>query len=221
MKEEKKYPIVETFYSLQGEGLWAGTPMFFIRMAGCNLFCQFCDTKYALGAPKEGSMLSISQLSNLAAKTKADRIVLTGGEPLIHDLEPLVFELMNEGYDIHIETNGTLPCPFVDWLTVSPKCGLNKLCEDTLYKANEIKFLIGDIGDPVKELYGDWEDYINAFLTTFPDLEAEVLVMPIAEVNSRAMDSLIWENIDKAIQYCLEHPQFSLALQVHKILNVR
>lgn len=220
MREEMKYPIAETFYSLKGEGIWSGTPMFFIRLSGCNLHCDFCDTKYSLEKPSR--MATITELLEEADKTGTDRVVITGGEPLIHEVKPLTDALNNAGYTIHVESNGTMECPpGVHWLTVSPKSAIETLNEYAAYQADEIKFLVGRMDDEVEEKYGGWKQYIDAFLQRFPDVNARLLVMPIANTSSRDINALEWDNTRVAIEYALEHPNFTLTLQIHKILYIR
>ena len=98
------YNINETFYSLQGEGLWTGTPMFFIRLSGCNLNCKFCDTDYSHHYSD-----SIEGLVEKVLQSKAERVVITGGEPGLQDTIPLVTSLHSYYLKVHVETNGTLP----------------------------------------------------------------------------------------------------------------
>ncbi|MCM1142149.1 MAG: 7-carboxy-7-deazaguanine synthase QueE, partial [Muribaculum sp.] len=111
--------INEIFYSLQGEGHFAGTPAVFVRFAGCNLQCPFCDTDF-----HSFTTMSIDEVMNEIKKYPARRVVLTGGEPTLQLTAEFIDRLHREEFRIHIETNGTkcLPAP-VDWLTCSPKGG--------------------------------------------------------------------------------------------------
>jgi len=115
--------IVEIFASIQGEGLRQGTPAVFIRLAGCNLRCRFCDTKTAW---EGGTERSVGRIAAAAARLRksfpAEWIVLTGGEPLLQDVAPLVRTLKAAGWKVQTETNGRFAGPLsVDWYTVSPK----------------------------------------------------------------------------------------------------
>lgn len=127
-----KYPVVEVFDSIQGEGLYTGAPVNFIRLAGCNLSCAFCDTDKEAKeefSPKE-----------ILAKLNPDiqRVVITGGEPTTHDLSELIRELRVRSL-IHLETNGTNPIPSgLHWTTVSPK----RNTELTHFTFDEAKWLI-------------------------------------------------------------------------------
>jgi len=113
------YNVSEIFYSVQGEGLFQGLPMVFIRLSGCNLHCGFCDTKYAL---KNGKETALRKILQEVRKYNCKRVCITGGEPFLQNLKPLVKSLKEKDYWIAAETNGTvwqkLP---LDWLTVSPK----------------------------------------------------------------------------------------------------
>lgn len=139
------YDIAEIFYSIQGEGLLQGLPMVFIRMAGCNLRCGFCDTKYAL---KKSKKRACGDIIAEIFKYPCKKICITGGEPFLQDLSPLVKTLKRKEYWVSAETNGTvwrkLP---LDWLTVSPKTGGKKLHPQGydrrfLKTASEFKYVI-------------------------------------------------------------------------------
>lgn len=138
------YRINEIFSSLQGEGLWKGVPANFIRMAGCNCNCPRCDTNFNEPVFK----MSISEImENLEEGYK--RVVITGGEPLLQDLTPLLHVLSNEGYSIHLETNGTiLPPNLFDWIAVSPKVIFGEQFKEGVFSvADEVKFPITQISD--------------------------------------------------------------------------
>ena len=136
------YRVNEIFFSLQGEGFWAGTPMVFVRLSGCNLRCPFCDTDH--GPYREMTA------DEIVAAVRAHgggvhRICLTGGEPLLQADEELLSAFHAFGYTIHLETNGTRPVPpQVDWVTLSPKedvPGLSGNGQVVLEKADELKLV--------------------------------------------------------------------------------
>lgn len=109
--------INEIFYSLQGEGFWTGLPAVFVRLSGCNLKCDFCDTDHTSSSP-----MTEQQIVDLVIKYPAKTVILTGGEPLMQPIGALVDLLHKAGKRIHIETNGTFKCPYpIDWITCSPK----------------------------------------------------------------------------------------------------
>jgi organic radical activating enzyme len=122
--------VNDLFYSLQGEGAWIGYPAYFIRLAGCNLNCDFCDTDY--------DHKFYADEVELSRFVKGSHVVITGGEPCMQDIQPLVNQLRKENKWIAIETNGTFPIPKVDWVTVSPKTVL-----DPFPKVDAIKYLCG------------------------------------------------------------------------------
>ena len=125
-------PVAETFHSIQGEGVWTGTQAAFIRLAGCNLKCSFCDTDH-----KARVKLTIPDL--MGSIRGKHHVVITGGEPTIHNLHPLTRELKNQGHFIQVETNGTgrVP-PEVDWVTMSPKFPFDNL---NLSRCDELKIV--------------------------------------------------------------------------------
>lgn len=117
MKKTDSYSVNEIFYSLQGEGYYTGTPAVFLRMAGCNRKCSFCDTDHA-----RGIAMDAETIADTCAQYPSRHIVVTGGEPLLQLDDTLVRALKTLGFYIQIETNGSLPVPTgVDWVTCSPK----------------------------------------------------------------------------------------------------
>ena len=114
------YPIYDIYHSFQGEGVHMGRSALFVRFSGCNLNCWFCDSKEYKNVKWRYTPEEIINI--LDQSPKPDFVVLTGGEPCLYDLEPLVDALHEKGYDVHLETNGTLPIKGeMDWITVSPK----------------------------------------------------------------------------------------------------
>ena len=136
--------ITEIFSSIAGEGLRSGEPTIFIRLTGCNLRCAFCDTKYSWQGGKSYSVDKVIEtVGQIRKRFPADWACLTGGEPLLQDVEPLVKKLKKECYKIHIETNGTVYRPFrVDWLTLSPKPETYGFAPEFSAKANEVKLVV-------------------------------------------------------------------------------
>ena len=117
--KNKPLRVNEIFYSLQGEGYWTGTPMVFIRLAGCNLRCDFCDTDHSRFTP-----MTPRQITDKVMEFPPQHVVITGGEPSLQPLEELVDLLHEHGRTVHIETNGTNRLPLsIDWITCSPKDG--------------------------------------------------------------------------------------------------
>lgn len=136
--------IVEIFPSLQGEGLRQGEPTLFIRLAGCNLRCSFCDTAYAWGQGQEMPVPRILEHVLKIQKTHpAEWVCVTGGEPLLQDLGPLLRALKKEKFRIQVETNATHFRPYpVDWYSVSPKPPDYVIRPEYAFKAREVKLVV-------------------------------------------------------------------------------
>ncbi|HEX3466572.1 MAG TPA: 7-carboxy-7-deazaguanine synthase QueE [Candidatus Elarobacter sp.] len=188
--------LAEIFYSLQGEGTWTGTPAVFVRLAGCNLSCTFCDTDYALAF--------VATVDEVVARVRelggdCPMVILTGGEPLAQrETGALIDALRADGRRVHIESNGTLPAPLPDdvWLTVSPK---ERLAPEMARRANEAKLIV-DGRVP--------EEWIAEFPHT-----TRVFLQP--EGNKPA-------NVALAVEAAKRDPgRLRLSLQTHKFIGVR
>lgn len=183
-----QYPIVEVFESIQGEGAFLGLGASFIRLAGCNLRCSWCDTKHSFDV-QAASLLSVDAILGTWRFTQP-LVVITGGEPTLHDLGPMVRALKKLGKYVTLETNGTNPVPDewgIDWVTVSPKPGSNYAIN---CRADELKYVVDDdfeIGViqtervPLRHIYlqvesGRPESAARAFtlVTMNPDLQLRV-----------------------------------------------
>jgi len=139
------YPVNETFLSWQGEGVHLGRKAFFIRLQGCPVKCTWCDsasTWHPQYVPKNIRKASPDELAKEAVESKPDFVVLTGGEPCVHDLVPLVNALKAVKLKVHLETCGAYEIPDgLDWVTVSPKWAKLPVAE-SLAKADEVKLII-------------------------------------------------------------------------------
>lgn len=200
------YRIKEIFYSLQGEGVNSGRPAVFIRFSGCNLSCPFCDTDFSgIDGPGGGEYKSASDIvfsmrsciSPIDSDEMVRFVVITGGEPALQADTGLVRELHANGWEVAIETNGTLPIPDgLDWITVSPKAGSDL----AITKGNELKILYPQRGiDPVSLEQLDFDHFI---------------IQPI-DGTGRS------EHLRAAIDYCLAHPRWRLGIQLHKVLGIK
>jgi organic radical activating enzyme len=136
--------ISEIFSSIAGEGLRSGEPTIFLRLAGCNLRCAFCDTKFSWQGGREYSEEKIMKIvERIHGRFPTDWICLTGGEPLLQDVGSIVKKLKRVGFRIHIETNGTIYRPLrVDWLTLSPKPRKYGFAQELAAKTNEVKLVV-------------------------------------------------------------------------------
>ena len=141
MTERTTYPVMEVFPTLQGEGKYTGSPSYFIRLAGCDVGCSWCDVKESWPV-EDHPQIKIDELVLGAKNSGLPMVVVTGGEPCMYNLEPLTTALKNEGLKIHLETSGAHPISGdFDWITLSPK--KFKACLPGSYlKANELKIVV-------------------------------------------------------------------------------
>ena len=192
--------INEIFYSLQGEGRWAGTPAIFIRLSGCNLKCDFCDTKH-----QEYKEYTIDEiLREIAPYAPCKHIVITGGEPGLQLTEAFVEILHHYGFYIAVETNGTYLLPLnIDWVTCSPKFDFCSNAEIKLDWIDELKVVY-------KGKNQDMSRYNNIKAT-------EYYLQPCDVGNPTDNRRIISETID----FIKKNPKWKLSLQTQKILGVR
>jgi organic radical activating enzyme len=195
------YPIVETFHSIQGEGFWSGVNAFFIRLGGCDVFCPWCDQKESWNA-KKYPLISVENLVLEVQKINPAIVIITGGEPLLHNLNSLTDELHNIKQKVHLETSGTHPFSGnFDWVTFSPKT--YKKPHPSIYdKINELKVVISEEND-----------------FNFAELEAKKISSNILKYMQPE-----WYNINSkkmVFEYIKNNPQWRLSLQIHKTLKVR
>lgn len=195
------YPIVETFHSLQGEGYWAGVSAFFIRLGGCDVHCPWCDTKHSWN-PQRHPQQSARELAAIAQGVKPAIVVITGGEPLMHNLSPLTTALKQASLQVHLETSGahSLTGDF-DWITFSPK--QFKAPHSSIYAAaNELKVVVSGEYDL------KWAEQQRALVPK------STLCYLQPEWNSSQSKNLIFD-------YILRHPQWRISLQTHKLLHIQ
>lgn len=200
LEEGLSLPIMEHFYTIQGEGRHTGTAAYFIRIGGCDVGCHWCDVKESWNP----DLHPVSSVDDIVAKavSYSKTIVLTGGEPLMWNLNPITQKLKEKGCKIHIETSGAYHLSgHFDWICLSPKkTSLPK--EDVYQAAHELKVII----------YNQ-HDFI------FAEEQA-------AKVNKNAVLLLQpeWSNKEKMtpkiIDYVMKNPQWHISLQTHKYLNI-
>jgi 7-carboxy-7-deazaguanine synthase len=195
------YPVVETFHSVQGEGYWTGVNAFFIRLGGCDVHCPWCDTKHSWNAVRHPRK-SINELVEAATAVNPAIIVITGGEPLMHDLFPITTALKNAGMQVHLETSGAHPFSGnFDWVTFSPK--QFKAPHSSIYsQTSELKVVVTNQYDL------KWGEQQAALIPR----SALCYLQP--EWNSPESKELIFE-------YVLKHPQWRISLQTHKLLEIQ
>jgi 7-carboxy-7-deazaguanine synthase len=196
-----EYPIMEHFFTIQGEGAHTGRPAYFIRTAGCDVQCWWCDVKDSWDGDKHPK-IQVKELADAAKDSKAPFVVITGGEPLLHDLEPLTRSLHRRGLSIHIETSGSSPLSGqLDWITLSPKRFKKPLNEIFPY-VDELKVVVLTKKDLI------WAEE-NA--EKCPDT-TRLLLQPEWDTPT---------SIELILDYVKEHPQWGISLQTHKFLGVR
>jgi len=209
------YAVKEMFYTLQGEGRHAGRAAVFCRFAGCNLWsgregdrpkavCQFCDTDFVgVDGDGGGRFATAPELAGAvtrkwkSAHNQNRFVVLTGGEPLLQIDTPLIEALHREGFEIAVETNGTLTPPDgVDWICVSPKAGAPL----ELLRGNELKLVFPQAGAEPERFEALAFDHFLLQPMDGPD---------------------VTRNTQAAVAYCLANPRWQLSLQTHKQLGIR
>lgn len=196
---EKKFRVNEIFYSLQGEGRWAGRAAIFVRLSGCNLKCPFCDTGFSSYVEMNATemLLEIATMSDTCKF-----IVFTGGEPTLQ-LDQYIVDILHEhGYYVAVETNGTHQYPWnVDWVTFSPKDAYVNNGTPVIVQADEIKIVY------------DGEHEIKDYQVKVSHRYLQPCDTGDAEHNTSIMNSLV--------DYIKRNPQWQLSLQQQKIINVR
>ncbi len=191
--------VNEIFYSLQGEGAYTGVASIFIRLAGCNLRCQFCDTKH-----EPYKVLTEEEIMAQIEDFPSKHIVFTGGEPSLQLTAEICHYFRVRGYTIQVETNGTMKLPHncVDWVTCSPKTDYCPHAEIKQERIDEVKVVFDGKIDVSK--------YLN--------IEAKYYSLQPCDVG----DVMKNEEITKqCVEYILAHPQWHLSLQTQKFLKVR
>lgn len=192
---------METFYTIQGEGFHQGKAAHFIRLGGCDIGCVWCDVKESWDVSKHPS-IEIKKIIEVVKYSKANIAVITGGEPLMHNLDLLTSALHDNNIKTHIETSGAYPITGNwDWICVSPK-KFKKPIEKTISKANELKVVIYNKTD------FNWAEENAKQVST----DCKLYLQP-EWGKSNKMTPLI-------IEYIKSNPRWELSLQIHKYINV-
>lgn len=194
-------PVMEHFYTIQGEGYYQGRAAYFVRLGGCDVGCPWCDVKESWDASAHPQM-SVGEIVSIVVDSGAKICVITGGEPLMYDLNELTAALRNKNIRSHIETSGAYPVRGVfDWLTVSPK-RYKPPVESILPLANELKVVINHRND------FRWAEQFAAKVNT----ACKLYLSPEWEQQE--------EMAPEMIEYVKENQQWEISLQIHKYLNV-
>lgn len=197
----QQLPVMEAFYTLQGEGFHQGKAAYFIRLGGCDVGCYWCDVKESWNAdihPK----ISVPEIVEQAKQYPGRLAVITGGEPLLHNLDELTTTLQSEGFQTNIETSGSSPLSGKwSWICVSPKKFKLPL-DEVLQQANELKVVVVNKHD-----FSWAESFLpklnsNCKLYLQPEWEKRETVLPMI------------------IDYIKANPKWQLSVQIHKYINV-
>ena len=199
MKMQPPYlKVNEIFYSIQGEGPHTGMPAVFVRLAGCSMGCDFCDTRYAFA---QGTEMSLQDIVARMESYPCRNVVLTGGEPTEQDFPPLASLLKKRGWTVHMESNGAHEADVsaIDFLVISPK---KYVCQEMLTKAHAIKIVVGQKSD-----LEDLKKYFH-----YAGTHTTVCLQP---------ESNLQENIDLCVDLIKQNPFLRLSLQTHKMANIK
>jgi 7-carboxy-7-deazaguanine synthase len=194
-------PVMESFYTIQGEGFHQGRAAYFIRLAGCNVGCFWCDVKESWDVDKHPKR-NIDDIVQQAAAESGRLAVITGGEPLMHNLDELTEQLQAEGFETNIETSGSFPLSGSwDWICVSPK-KFRPPTPEALSRANELKVIIYNKNDFAWAETHAAQVGKNCKLYLQPEWERAPIMTP------------------QIIDYIKQNPKWELSLQIHKYINV-
>lgn len=201
IKEGLMLPVMEAFYTVQGEGMHAGVPAYFIRLGGCDVGCVWCDVKESWEAEK-WPLLEIEEILEQALVYPGRMVVITGGEPLMYNLDPLTTLLKEKGFSTHIETSGAHPFSGnFDWVCFSPK--KFKAPHPSIYEhADELKVVIYHKSD---------FDFAEKHAALVKEA-CKKLLQPEWSKSAQMMESIV--------EYVKNHPNWKISLQTHKFMDI-
>ncbi len=197
----KELPLVEQFYTIQGEGFHTGKAAYFIRIGGCDIGCRWCDSKVSW-SPGIHKLVSVEDIVSNVLSHAAKSVVVTGGEPSLYNLNPLCDALKEHGIETFIETSGAYALQGTwDWICVSPKPNVNPLPE-MYQRADELKVIIYEENDLIwaEECAKKVKD--GCFLFLQPEWSRYSV------------------NIDPIVEYVKNNPQWMISLQAHKFMKI-
>jgi len=197
----ERLPVMEHFYTIQGEGYNTGKPAYFIRLGGCDVGCVWCDVKESWEAGKH-AMESVAQITHWVLDSKATYAVITGGEPLMYDLADLTGSLRRHGIKVFLETSGAYPLSgHWDWICVSPK-KFKPPVEAILKEADELKVIVFNKSDL------DWGLHYAAKAGK----ECKLFLQPEYSVSDKVLPFII--------DFVKEHSEWRISLQTHKFMQI-
>ncbi len=198
---DMKLPLMENFYTVQGEGFHSGKAAYFIRLAGCDVGCTWCDVKESWNAG-DHEFVAVSDMIAMAQESTSKMVVITGGEPLMYDLEVLTIALKIHGFNTHLETSGAYKLTGVwDWICLSPKKFKQPLPE-VFQSADELKVIVFNKHD------FKWGEQMAAKVST----GCKLYLQPEW--------SKADEMLPQIIAYVKNNPRWEISLQVHKFMNI-
>lgn len=194
-------PIMEQFYTIQGEGFYSGKAAYFIRIAGCDVGCVWCDVKESWNAG-DHEYQTVQSLIDNVLETKTDFCVITGGEPCMYDLNELTNLLKENGIEVALETSGCYELKGqIDWYCFSPK-KFKAPVEDAYLNANELKVIISHPSD------FEWAEQHAAKVSK----DCKLYLQPEWSKQERFLPTII--------DYVKENPNWNISLQTHKYMNI-
>ena len=201
MISTEKYPIMEHFFTIQGEGTYSGRAAYFIRIAGCDVGCVWCDVKESWDKDQHRTMTT-NEIIEKVTESKTDFVVITGGEPAMYNLNPLVEPLKKMGITIAIETSGCYPLQGdVDWYCFSPK-KFKAPCDEAYLRANELKVIINHPSDL---------DWANKHAEKVLD-SCHLFLQPEWSKTEKLLPLII--------SYVKGNLKWKISLQTHKYMNI-
>lgn len=197
----KELPVMEHFYTIQGEGFYSGRAAYFVRLAGCDVGCVWCDVKESWDADIH-PVLNLDELIAEIIETKTDFCVITGGEPALYNLEGIIEKLKKHKIETAIETSGTSPLVGeIDWYCFSPK-KFKKPVDEAYEKADELKIVISHKSD-----FAWAEDHAERVKDS-----CKLYLQPEWSKQERFLSEII--------EYVKNNPKWSVSLQTHKFMNI-
>ena len=201
LKQGRLLPLVEDFYTIQGEGFHTGKPAYFIRLGGCDVGCRWCDAKETWN-PRLFPPVAVAEVVARAVSYPAKSVVITGGEPLLYPLEPLCDLLHRHGLTIFLETSGSHPLSGrFDWICLSPKKQAPPV-GNIHGEASELKVIISDVADL------EWAE------------ENRLKVPPDCLLYLQPEWSRSAQIIPVIVAYAKAHPAWNISLQTHKYMKI-
>ena len=198
---EKHLPIMEHFYTLQGEGYYSGRAAYFVRIAGCDVGCVWCDVKESW-SKEDHPIVELSQIHSWITATPANFVVITGGEPALYDLSALTSIIKRTHQEIAIETSGCYPLKGeIDWYCFSPK-KFKAPCEEAYRKANELKVVISHLSD------FEWAESHAKLVSS----DCKLYLQPEWSKKERFLNLII--------EYVKDNPKWKISLQTHKYMQI-